>query len=126
MSRSNFETTPPAKTDTHARIEVMKSISGSMRSHRLLSRLLQVINRLNISLLSRLCIHKPFYISTSLLRQLAASNNATKCSMDNLHNRLTSDLDSKNEIFYYSYREDPQIIVELQSLVAKCYKLRKI
>ena len=29
--------------------------------------------------------------------------------MDNLHNRLTSDLDKKNEIFCYSQEENPKI-----------------
>ena len=44
----------------------------------------------------------------------------------NLHNRLKDELGSENEIFYYSTKSILKLIVELQCLVAKCFKTRKI
>ena len=44
----------------------------------------------------------------------------------NLHNRLKVELGRMNEIVYHSKKEHPKIIVELQILVAKCCKIRKI
>ena len=45
--------------------------------------------------------------------------------MGNLHNKLTFDLGKKNKIFYYSYRKRILRLVELQSLLERCCKIRK-
>ena len=45
--------------------------------------------------------------------------------MDNLHNRLKVELDRKNEIFHTTVKKSILKLVELQSLVAKCYKYGK-
>ena len=45
--------------------------------------------------------------------------------MDNLHNRLKVELGRKNEIFHTTVKKRILKLVELQSLVAKCCKIRK-
>ena len=45
--------------------------------------------------------------------------------MDNLQNRLTSDLGKKSEIFHYSQKEDPKISTIAKFGMAKCFKIRK-
>ena len=46
---------------------------------------------------------------TRIQRKPCHTGSSTATEMDNLHNRLTFDLDKKSKIFYYSQKEDPKI-----------------